>query len=85
MRAARMPVPPEDRAAPADHDPLLMMRDCAFCRQLHMSPYVDELEETVLDCRDYRQCRGDPVGRLEEWEGRDTVPIPVELAYFQAD
>lgn len=62
-----------------------MFRDCGFCRQTHMSPWADELEEMVMDCRDYHRRRGDPVGALEEWAGRDTVPTLPELACLQAD
>lgn len=64
--------------------PIFMFRDCIFCRGTHVSPYVEELEEMVLACRD--RChdaarRGD----LCAWEGRDTIPTLPELACFQAD
>ncbi len=44
----------------------LMSRDCPFCKRTHRSPYVDELEEAVMACRDKAPL--EDRGILEEWE-----------------
>lgn len=62
---------------------ILMFRECPFCGNTHRSPYVDELENTVLSCRD-KACP-DKRGTLETWPEPDTVPVRCETqAYSRA-
>jgi hypothetical protein len=60
----------------------MMYRECPFCGRRHWSTYVDELEASVMACRD----RVDPENRgsLQAWENRETFPIPPEVEAFAA-
>jgi len=55
---------------------IVMFRDCPFCGSTHRSPYVDELENTVMSCREkaHPEKRGD----LEAWPEPDTKPVRCE-------
>jgi hypothetical protein len=55
---------------------IVMYRDCPFCGTTHRSPYVDELEATVLTCRD--RARPEDRGSIESWIDKDTSPIRCE-------
>jgi hypothetical protein len=57
--------------------PVLMFRECPFCGNLHRSPYVDELEASVMACRD--RVAPEARGSLEEWHDRDTIPVRPEV------
>ena len=52
---------------------ILMARDCPFCKRTHRSPYVDELEEAVMACRE--RVRPDDRGSLETWEDPGSWPV----------
>jgi hypothetical protein len=64
----------------SDTNPILMFRDCPFCGTIHRSPYIDELENSVLTCRD-RVCP-EKRGSLETWPDQDTPPVPCEIEAF---
>ena len=55
---------------------IVMFRDCPFCGSTHRSPYVDELENTVMSCREkaHPEKRGD----LDAWPEGDTLPVRCE-------
>ena len=53
-------------AVKAGSENLMMSRDCPFCGRTHQSPYVDELEESVLACRD--KALPKDRGSLDGWE-----------------
>lgn len=45
---------------------IMMFRDCPFCGMTHRSPFIDELEEKVLECRG--KARPDNRGNLDTWK-----------------
>jgi len=55
---------------------IVMFRDCPFCGSTHRSPYVDELESSVMSCREkaHPEKRGD----LDAWPEGDTLPVRCE-------
>ncbi|MGE5851096.1 MAG: hypothetical protein ACM362_13290 [Candidatus Methylomirabilota bacterium] len=55
---------------------IVMFRECPFCGSTHRSPYVDELESTVMSCREKAQ--PDKRGDLEAWPESDTLPVRCE-------
>ncbi len=55
----------------------IMLRECPFCMNVHTSPYVDEVEEIVLRCRD--KAAPEQRGTLDAWEGRETQPVRSEI------
>ena len=61
-------------------DPIMMYRECPFCGGMHQSPYIDELETIVMNCRQSVA----PVrrGTLESWGERDTLPVRPEIEAF---
>lgn len=68
--------------APRRDGALLMYRDCPFCGRTHQSAYVDELEATVMACRD--NTMPDRRGSLEAWGAQDTVPVRPEVEAYAA-
>ncbi len=52
---------------------VLMSRDCPFCSRTHRSPYIDELEEAVLACRDKLPL--EDRGSLDGWEDLGRWPV----------
>ncbi len=59
---------------------IVMFRDCPFCGARHQSPYVDELEEMVLSCRE--TVSPEHRGSLEFWMGWDMMPRRPETERF---
>lgn len=59
---------------------IVMVRECPFCGTTHRSPYVDELESTVMTCRD-KVCP-EKRGSLEAWPEQDTTPVRCEVRAF---
>ncbi len=58
---------------------ILMSRECPFCNRTHRSPYVDELEEAVMACRE--KVSPEDRGLLDAWEDLGRWPIS-ELESF---
>ena len=56
--------------------PIVMFRECPFCGSTHRSPYVDELENIVMSCRD--KVQPDKRGDLAAWPEQDTLPVRCE-------
>ncbi len=53
-----------------------MFRNCPFCGASHRSPYVDELEETILHCRETAERH--KLGLLADYVEHETCPIKCE-------
>ncbi len=60
----------------SQRNPILMFRECPFCGSTHRSPYVDELENTVMSCRE--KIHPDKRGDLDAWPEQDTLPVRCE-------
>lgn len=64
------------------HREAVISLQCPFCGGTHRSRYVDELEASVMACRD--KVSPEDRGSLEAWGDRDTIPVPPEVeAYTQ--
>ena len=55
---------------------IVMFRECPFCGSTHRSPYVDELENAVMTCREKAQ--PDKRGDLDAWPESETLPVRCE-------
>jgi hypothetical protein len=63
------------RIARPERPSLIYEQRCDFCKQVHRSEFFDEVEETILRCRD--AAPGSEKGLLVDFSG-DTHPIRVE-------
>lgn len=53
---------------------------CVFCKQLHRSEFFDELEETILACRDRAPIQ--ERGLIEAYQDPGIKPISPEVEAY---